>query len=134
MNTKQNNKKTLVSLMLGHRIAQSIYAVTKLSIPDIDAAKNLRFLGRGVFVIDIGLGIADTIEAYREGKDWIKEAIKEGADILSYYAVYTAMGIALVALGLTPVGWVALGGITAAGSMELNKLVINPYIENNVHI
>ena len=102
-----------------------------------DAAKNLRFLGWGAFAVDISLGISDTIEAYRKGKDWIKEAIKEGADIASYYAVYTLMGIAFVALGLTPVGWVALlvvGGIAAAGSMELNKLVINPYIENHVHI
>ncbi len=102
-----------------------------------DAAKNLRFLGRGVFVIDIGIGVADTIEAYREGKDWIKEAIKEGADIASYYAVAGLIGVTLLALGLTPVGWVALlvvGGITAAGSIGLDKLAINPFIDKHVHI
>ena len=102
-----------------------------------EAAKGLKVLGRGVFCIDIALGAFDTIEAYREGKDWVKVAIKEGADVLSFYAVAALVGITLVALGLTPVGWVALlvvGGATAAGSIGLDKLVINPYLDNHVSI
>ncbi len=102
-----------------------------------EAAQSLRFLGRGMFGIDIALGVVDTIEAYREGKDWVKVAIKDGADILSFYAVAAAATATLIVLGLTPVGWIALlvvGGVAAAGSMGIDKFVINPYIDNHVYV
>jgi len=83
------------------------------------AAKHLKRLARGLFVIDIAAAGYDTIQAMREGKDWVKELGRDTVDIVS--APFAAEIIEDVVLDtffvFTPVGWIALiaVGVVEAG-------------------
>jgi hypothetical protein len=96
------------------------------------AARALRFVGNMVLVADGTEGAWETIEAYREGKDWIKVAAKESGDMASLVIVRSTIVGGLTLLGITPVGWVAflaIGTATSIGSFYLDKDKLNPLIE-----
>ena len=79
---------------------------------------------KGCWAIEIGFGVYDVYEAYRHGKDAIKEAMKVigelGAEAVTAtlsMEIGAAVGEALaVAFCLTPAGWVAVTAtvVTAA--------------------
>ena len=97
------------------------------------AAKGLKIVGPVLFCSNVGIGAYETVQAYRDGQDWIKEAIKETADIATFAVIgYTIAGL----LGLSSIGWIAALGI-GAGEAALNEIIdrhfVNPEIDK-LHI
>ena len=91
------------------------------------AAKFLKRLKYGAWMINLGVGAIDTVEAYREGKDWVKEAIKESADLIISWALPVLTDAALAMLALTPIGWV---GIITVAAFEADEVMGSNYLIN----
>ena len=99
------------------------------------AARALRFVGDIALAADGLGGIWETIQAYREGKDWVKVGTRESADILSLIGARMVIMYGLVALGFTPVGWVAflvIGTTAAITSHYFDEYMLNPLIDEYV--
>ena len=75
---------------------------------------NGKMLGNRLFVLGIILGVADVIEDYVDGEDWAKAAYGLGGQIAGSFTAgffaSTIIDMGIIALGLTPVGWVVLIG------------------------
>lgn len=102
-------------------------------VRDIEqAARFIKWGVRGMLGVSAGVAIYDVMSAYKEGKDWIKEAMKESADMGSFFVLDGLVSAALVILELTPVGWVGslvVGAIVAGGNFFADHFYLNPKIE-----
>jgi hypothetical protein len=111
------------------------YKAQGWNIGNIEIAKDAQRAGRclnrlvtGLWVLDISNGVADTIQAYREHKDWVGVAEKSFAEvyILPKGVTYIVEDVALGAIDLTPVGWV--GTLAVAGVDAVGILIANHYL------
>jgi len=105
-----------------------------LIVKDVDrAATHLRVITGSLWAVDAVIGIHDTFEAYKEGKNWVKEAIKTSADLMLPEAASFVTDLSFLALGFTPVGWTAIIGVAAveAGEVVVSEHFLNRYIEKS---
>ena len=101
------------------------YIYDDLIVKDVDrAAKYLTRIKYGAYAIDGLLGAADTFEAYREGKDWVKVLIREDLKSITDYLIPIATEGCLAAIGLTPIGW---GAIVVFGTFEAGEIMVANY-------
>jgi hypothetical protein len=86
----------------------------------------------GFYAFEFFDGAVETFDAYREGNDWHKVAIKEGIKIGMATAVPIIIedGV-LAALAFTPVGWVAIIIVAAveAGTIMLGDDLVDRYMQ-----
>lgn len=86
-------------------------------------ARNVRFAGHGMVVLDAGVRVNGVYTTYQSGGNWMREASIEAtgfglggaAGLATGKAV--VVGLTAIGLGLTPVGWVVIiGAGIAAGA------------------
>jgi hypothetical protein len=99
----------------------------------VELARNAKYLGRGLVLIDLGRRALNVHEVYEAGGDWQRQAFVESvgfglgvgagrglatgaATVLEAIVVLTPAGWALIAAGL------AAPGVVAAGSMAISSL------------
>jgi len=136
INTRASQRKR--SRMPAHNVARGINLArdsrktVKLDIMSQVQAENLvnytkyaKFLGNGLVVIDVGSRIASIHNEYQADGDWERELFIESS---SFAAGAVAGGIAVrvgltLLIAATPMGWVGIIVVAAAGSMATNYLV-----------
>ena len=95
------------------------------------AARALRFAGHFFAVADAAGGVWQTWEAYREGADWFKVAMRESADLGSFMLTGWGAKLLLATFEVTPCGWgatLAVGAAVAGTNYFIDKEYVNPSI------
>ncbi len=100
----------------------------KFVMSDVERmAKMLKWSGRGFWAFELGDGLYETFDAYREGRDWTRVAKKESEKITSAALINVGTDMLIAFLGFTPVGLV---GFIIVGSIEASEILIaNHYID-----
>ena len=100
----------------------------------------MRYVGRGLIALDVGIGAFKVYEAYKHHENWHEEMVKETGSFiggaLGGAMVATFAEAGLIGLGLTPVGWaVILIGTTGAllGSCAIKYLSDTAYQHGVFH-
>jgi len=98
----------------------------KLVMRDVEqVARCLTYLGRGMFGLELADSADDVIDAYRDGKDWVKDLIKETSEVVVSAILPDVIDAGLlVFLGFTPIGWVA---IVATAAFEVGTVLATNY-------
>ena len=133
INTRTRRRGTpLSSSVRGRNIARSSRRVTKLDLTTRLQAENLvnytkyaKALGNGLVVLDVGSRIGNISNEYQADGDWERELFIESSSFaLSAWAggIVVSAGLTLL-IAATPVGWVGIIVVAAAGSMLTNYLV-----------
>ncbi|HEY9661816.1 MAG TPA: hypothetical protein V6C65_25455, partial [Allocoleopsis sp.] len=123
-------------------IASSSRSAVKLQVANqveasnlVKLTKNVKYLGNGLAVIDLGQRIGNVSVSYKAGRNWEREMFIESTSLgASAIAGETVGSIGVAALGFiavaTPIGWVGLiicaGVATAAtvgAAMTTDKIV-----------
>ncbi len=89
-----------------------------------------RYLKGGFFAFEFLDGAAETFDAYREGKNWTRVAVRESVKVFTTYALPAITDGVLLLLSLTPVGWVAIICVAAAEATEV--MLADHYIDNTM--
>jgi hypothetical protein len=95
------------------------------------AARALRIAGRVAAVADAADGVWETFDAYLKGENWIKEAIRESADLGSFVITGWSVKLLLATFEITPVGWMAtlaVGATIAGINYYVDKEHVNPLV------
>ncbi|WP_111643178.1 hypothetical protein [Marinimicrobium alkaliphilum] len=82
-------------------------------------ADSLRYVGRGVIAVDIGVRGQKVRSAYHNDEQWLRELMAQGggfggAGVTGFATGRAAFLLGRIALASTPVGWVVLVGSTIA--------------------
>ncbi len=114
-------------LQINRKIAAHGWEIyDKFVMSDVERmAKMLKWSGRGFWAFELGDGLYETFDAYREGRDWTRVAVKEGLKTLAAYALPALTEGALFLLATTPVGWV---GFIVVGAFEVGEIMTANHI------
>ena len=129
----------------GLNIARSSRNITKLDVSNpvqtnniVKFAKQAKYLGNGLAVIDLGSRMGGIHNSYKAGGNWEREMFIESSSFAASAVTGTAVvnvgGAALMFLVVaTPIGWIGLivGGIAVAGTAATASIGMNNAIKNN---
>ncbi|MBI9088858.1 MAG: hypothetical protein JEZ12_06555 [Desulfobacterium sp.] len=134
----------LTRLQRGLNIAKSGRSATKLNITSqvqannlVMLSKNMKHLGNGLAIIDLGSRVGNIHNSYRTGESWERELFIESssfaASAIAGASVVKAGSAALTLLvAATPATWVALifCGVVVTGTVGVSMWT-NNYLQNN---
>ncbi len=141
---KSRKGTPLTNIDRGLNIARSSRNITKLDVSNpvqtnniVKFAKQAKYLGNGLAVIDFGSRVGNIHNSYQAGGNWEREmfiesssfAASAGAGIVAVNAGAAALTFLMVA---TPIGWVGLivSGIAVAGVAATASISANNYTKN----
>jgi len=139
---KSRRGTPLTSVNRGLNIAKSSRNIAKLDVSNpiqtnniVKFAKQAKYLGNGLAVIDFGSRVGNIHNSYKAGGNWEREMFIES----SSFAASAVTGTVFVNAGLailifaTPVGWLGLvmGGIAVAGVAATASIGANYAVKEN---
>jgi len=142
---KSRRGTPLTRVERGLNIARSNRNIAKLDISNpvqtnniVKFAKQAKYLGNGLAVIDFGSRVGNIHNSYKAGGNWEREMFIESSSFalsaVTGTAVVNVGGVALMFLVVaTPIGWIGLimGGVAVAGTAAIASIGVNNYIKNN---
>ncbi|MCG6202273.1 hypothetical protein [Psychromonas antarctica] len=139
---KSSRGTPLTNFDRGANIARSSRNIAKLDLANVVQADNIvkfakqaKFLGNGLAVIDFGSRVGNVHNSYKAGGNWEREMFIESSSFAATAITGTVAvdaGLALLVFA-TPVGWFALvvGGLAVAGVAAAASMGMNSLIKNN---
>ncbi|MCF6251000.1 MAG: hypothetical protein L3J75_06990 [Methylococcaceae bacterium] len=131
----------LTDVERGRHIAQSSRTAVKLNVMSqvqasnlVKFAKQAKFLGNGLAVIDFGTRVGNIHNSYQTGGDWERDLFIESSSFSASVVAGTLAvngGLALLMVAI-PVGWVAVvAGLAIAGVAAASSIGMNNYVKEN---